>query len=933
MQDSLASVFVGRDAEVERAVALGRKAAAGQVTVLLVDGEPGIGKTALLDAVAARYVTDGLRVCRGAAKELQQDVPFAAVCSWLDIDSGAADKRSDPVRTLLRSGDRAGDGASHEFAITEAILDLVDTWCAADPVALIIDDVHWADRQSVSVLHRLCTALDNLPLLLILAARPLPRDKAFAALSAELAERNADSIRLGALPDSAAELLVRQLVGAAPGLGLMRKVAGAGGNPLYITELVGALVREDALTIVADTVDPMVADSTGLPVSLAQAITQRLVFLSRSTRHILLMAATLGPTIDVAELAAVLDSPILEIWSAVTEATDGGLLSRADSEVVFRHDLIRQVLAEQLPASLRDGLLRRAGQILLATDAPIERVGHYLLADENDLDPTTLDWLVAVADKLIVRAPEIAVKLLNRAARAPDLDSAIRPAVVRLQARALLCDGRPAEADVIVRTALRNRPAYRDEVELRWLLTQTYHAQGQLQDAVTEAETALATGDLALEDAGRFYGLAGLDNFFLGRLDAAAAAAEQALWLGETTENPLATGYGLMARGAVRYTRGYLDEALELSSRILAVFDNGFGSDQFDPYMLYAHCLIELDRFADAEAALDQAIEHNRRIHGVFLAANMVAKARLYWLDGRWDEALVECASAAMAVPDVFGYTPVLHSLAALIGIHRGTFLPDPDAIPAPNDQPGSNKYAQFYPWVKALLLEARGDQRGALDLLVNAQHRLADGLTAPTLYCIFPDIARLAADVGDQDAAWSVVADADALAARQPTAARTGVALACRGLAHGEPVALLTAAAAFRLAGRPLDQAQSYENAAALFAADGDVVTARRALDAAINLYTGLGASWDVARAVARVRPYGIRRGVRGPRNRPKSGRSALTATELKVAALVAEGHSNSDIAAQMFVSRRTIHSHVSNTLAKLGLRSRREIAAAIAE
>ncbi|MEV6340987.1 AAA family ATPase [Nocardia vinacea] len=921
MQGPLTSVFVGRDAEVERVVALGLRATAGKGVVVLVEGEPGIGKTALLDAAVARYVADGLSVRRGAAKELQWQVPFAAVCSWLDSDRG-----SDPVRALLRSGDRAGDGAAtHEFAISEAILDLVDTWCAAGPVALVIDDVHWADRQSLAVLHRLCGVIGDLPLLLVLAARPLPRDTGFVALTAELVERRAPMIRLGALSEPAAVELVRHMVGAVPGPGLMRQVVGAGGNPLYITELVASLLRDEAITVVADTADPT-DPADGPSASLAGAIAQRLEFLSRSARQVLPMAAALGPTVYVAELAAVLDSPILEIWKVVTEATDGGLLTRADSELIFRHDLIRQVLADQLPDSLRSGLLRRAGQILLATDAPIERIAYYLLSGENELDTQSLDWLVAVADKLIVRAPEIAVQLLQRAARTAGLG--MRPILLRLHAQALLWNGRAAEAEALVRTALLNRPE--DDIELRWLLMQACHARGDLREVVAVAEKALATPNLSEEEAGRFHGMSGLSNVFLGRIDAAELAGAKALAIGDAIENPLVTGYGLLTVGAVRYTQSYLDEALELSSRILAVFESGFGSYQFDPYILNAHCLIELDRLADAEAVLHKAIGHSRRINGVYLGASVVAKARLYLLHGRWDDAIVECTSG-QSVPDAFGYIPILHSLSALIGIHRGTFLPDPEAIPAPNDQLGSTGNGQFYPWVKALMRETRGDPRGALDILVDAHQRLADGLTAPTLYYIFPDIARLAADVGDEAAARSVVMASAELADRQPTAARTGTALLCRGVAERDPAVLRTAAADFRRAGRPLYEAQAYENAALLFAADGRGSDARGALDAAVELYNGLGASWDTARAVARMRPYGIRRGVRGPRNRPKSGRAALTETERKVAALVTEGFSNSDIATQMFLSRRTIQSHVSNILAKLGIASRRDIAAAL--
>jgi DNA-binding CsgD family transcriptional regulator len=711
----------------------------------------------------------------------------------------------------------------------------------------------------------------------------------------------------------------------------MCQVAAAGGNPLYIVELVDVLLQDKAITIVADIADRTTTVATELPDdSLTAAVSWRLESLSRPARQVLPMAAALGSIVNVGELAAVLNGSILDVWSAVIEAVDCGLLTRADSELVFRHDLIRKVLAEQLPASLRADLLRRAGQVLQATDAPIERIAYYLAAGDHELDTDSLDWLVAVADKLIVRAPEIAVQLLRRAVTVADLGSSTRSSLIGLQAQALLWSGFASEAESVVRAALRTRWENGDDIGLRWRLAQACHAQGRLADAVDIAESALSDAGIGAEDAGSFHGLSGLDNFFLGRLGAAAAAAEQALDLGAATNNPLATGYGLMALGAVRYTEGHLSEALDLSGRIIAVFDNGIGSDQFDPYVLHAHCLIELDRFGDAEETLNTAIGHNRRMNGAYLAPNLIAKARLHLLDGRWDDAVAAC-SYGVEVPDVFGYAPVARSFAALIGIHRGTFLPDPNTVPAPDGQLGSSGYAQFHPWINALVHETHGRQDLALKLLVDAELELSDGLSAPTLYYIFPDIARLAADLGDQNAALSVSASADAVAAREPTPARRGTALLCRGLVERDPAVLAAAASAFRESGRPLYEACAFENAAVVLAGAGRDGEARTALDTAVALYTRLGASWDSSRAVARVRPYGIRRGVRGPRNRPKSGWAALTDTERKVAILVAEGFSNSDIAAQMFLSSRTIQSHVSNTLAKLGLRSRREVARAM--
>lgn len=920
--ESGTSVVIGRDGEIEMLAALAGRVAAGRGAVVLVAGEPGIGKTSLLDAARVRCVAAGLHIRLGAATELRQTVPFAALRSWLDADTPGAD----PIPALLDRDFRARDAeARHEIVVAEAILDDVETWCATGPLALIMDDVHWADASSVSVLQRLCTRIEELPLLLLLGARPQPQDSAFTALSAELLACRAPLIRLGGLSAGAAAELVSHIVGATPGPGLLREVAGASGNPRYITELVAALLREQAITVLADTADISETVAGQRPsATLAQAISRRLDFLPRRTRHVLATAAALGPVVDVTELAAVLDRSLLDVWSVVSDVMATGVLALVDSEVVFRHDLIRRVLSDQLPATVRAGLVRTAGRVLQTTNAPIERIAHYLAVADYELDDTSVDWLVVVADELAFRAPELAVRLLRRATTESD-----NPPLIRRYIEALLRSGRAAEAEAEVRVALSTRSEYGEDIEMRWLLAQACRVRGRIAEAVDIAETALSTMDLDVGAVGRFHGMYAVDNVFLERFDTAERAGRIAIAMGESSGDPRTIGYGLSAVGAVRYTRGDLIEALELSTRIPIASTVGTGPDQIDPYALRALCLIELDRLTDAEDVLNQAIAHNHRVPGVFQSANLVAKARLYLLNGRWDDAVAECGAGA--APDVLGYSTVAGSLAALIGIHRGTFLPDVDSIPIADDLAGTAGYAHLHMWAKALTHEARGHPDLALKLLVDTHERLADHSAAATLYYIFPDIARLAADLADTDAARSVVVGADELVARQPTASRIGTALLCRGLAERDSNSLLAAARAFRRSGRLLYQAQAHENAAVLLAAAGRDVDARRSLDTAIGIYSRLGASWDTARTVARLRPYDIRRGVRGRRNRPKSGWAALTDTERKVAALVAEGCTNSDIAAQMFLSRRTVESHVSNILAKLGLRSRREVAASM--
>jgi DNA-binding CsgD family transcriptional regulator len=143
------------------------------------------------------------------------------------------------------------------------------------------------------------------------------------------------------------------------------------------------------------------------------------------------------------------------------------------------------------------------------------------------------------------------------------------------------------------------------------------------------------------------------------------------------------------------------------------------------------------------------------------------------------------------------------------------------------------------------------------------------------------------------------------------------------------DPDALLDAAESYGASGRPLAAAQATEEAAVVLTEQDRTDEARRLLDEALRRYDGLGATYDVARVQSRLRGLGVRRGRTGTRgHRPSHGWAALTETELIVAALVAEGLSNRQIAERLFLSRHTVHTHVSHILAKLGLASRVELA-----
>jgi DNA-binding CsgD family transcriptional regulator len=197
----------------------------------------------------------------------------------------------------------------------------------------------------------------------------------------------------------------------------------------------------------------------------------------------------------------------------------------------------------------------------------------------------------------------------------------------------------------------------------------------------------------------------------------------------------------------------------------------------------------------------------------------------------------------------------------------------------------------------------------------------------------LLPEAARLAVSTETPEAAADITEQAAQLARRSQVPHRLAAAAYCRGLVDDNPSLLLDAADRYGEADRPLLRAKALEAAAIGFANRGDRGSARTAFTGADDLYDGLGAEWDLAHLRAQLRHHGIRRGSRAKHREARSGWDSLTPTESKIAKLVAGGLPNRQIAEQLVLSPRTIGSHVSHILAKLGVRSRIDIVRAAAQ
>src|SRR6266702_375637 len=602
--------------------------AAGQGSSLLIEGEPGIGKSSLVRAALAETADVGCQVFWGAGDELGQELPLLPLLEGLRVREPSANPRRKTIVRLLRGEVAANPGADVSAALAEQLLALIAEQCAVRPTILVIDDLQWADQASIALWGRLARSVRQVPVLLVGMMRPVPQRDDLLAL--RRAAGDSARLQLTGLTEAAVAKLVAVMVGGTPGDRLLRLADGAAGNPFYVIELIAALTRGSGLTVTTSGAAELTSGSA--PGSLSAAIADRLGFVSGPVRDVLRAAALLGVDFAVPDLAVVLHRGVTELIPAGDEARAAGVLAESGDRLGFRHPLIRAALYDEMPVSVRAAWHRDAARALAESAAPVDRVARQLLQAVGGpdgasvpMDEWILSWLARTAELLVGRAPRVAVELLRQAVAGSQVGTTQYDGLVGRLADALFRVGEPAEAEQVANRALAHAVEPDLIVDLHWTLAQCRMQAGRSEESLAALNRAVASSGISARHRARLLVLAARMHSHLGEVETAGRVAAAALEAASETGDNWAMGWALHVLTIVTAA----DPALT-DLRLLLQINKAVQLGNMDRYE---------EAFASARQARDLADQVGTAIR---LAQARSALGQLLFDTGRWDDAIAE---------------------------------------------------------------------------------------------------------------------------------------------------------------------------------------------------------------------------------------------------------------------------------------------------
>ena len=334
----------------------------GHRGVLVIEGPPGIGKSRLLTEVMALANKGGVRTLFGEAFEYQQTVPFFSLFT--------ATLRADPPVGDADALRRLGSSADLSYWVVHDLADAIYAAAAQTPLAIVLEDIHWADNGTLLALRSLATARPDAAVLWVLTARTGAGGLALQETLSALQRADATFLRVAPMSQGAVAHMVSDAVHANADESLLNLAAKAHGNPFLVSELIGGLGEEGRLDVSGGRA---VASGHALPRRLGENMKQRLGHLSSGAGEVVRVAAVLPDRFSAGLLAAMLERQPASLMSAVEEAVRADLLVDDDEQLRFRHDLLREATRQSMPQSLRRAMERQSASIMLGMGAaPVE---------------------------------------------------------------------------------------------------------------------------------------------------------------------------------------------------------------------------------------------------------------------------------------------------------------------------------------------------------------------------------------------------------------------------------------------------------------------------------------------------------------------------------------------------------------------------------
>ncbi|MFI1398219.1 AAA family ATPase [Streptomyces sp. NPDC020681] len=905
---------------------------AGMGGCVLVEGPPGIGKTSLVSEAVRAADSDNVLVLRGSADEFCVSLPFQLITEALRPVQG--------VEPAQETGSLWGAGARDPLAAgVQEALARVERACATQPVVLIVSDLQWADEASLTVLGSLIRLTAQMPLLLAGELTTGSTRDEVHQLRRAITARGAATITLGPLSDDDTVLLAEHFLAAPVSDDVRALTLETGGNPLFVRELIAAMVRERRIGLREGSAHLVGGETEGsrLPSSLGAAIADRVGYLAKDTLEALRAASMLGTTFEAGELSTVLDWPVERVIEALDEATATGVLRDAGIATEFYAPLLRHAVYASIPHSVRGLQHRHTARKLHEGGWPVERVAAHLALAGGVADEWTIDWLCAWGTALLYRAPKLAREVMQHALEALGWNDSRREPLESVLAMAAYLRGDPQESEELARRVLARAKDVDHAGEMACILAYMLANQARTAEGLDLVTSVTQRWELPPAWQARLGSLHGLILVLSGTWDEAVLRrVKEARKLGRELGDARAIAYAwhVLSLCYVRQDR-YAESRAAIEAGLVAAADD----PQLTDIRLILLCNVTTE-YADADE-LDRAWESARtarkiaietgttRLHSVLSRTAILA-----YDSGAWDEALADLETAGEATMVEYLAVP-LYGLTALIKLRRGeldaaqVYL---DRIGEPGQLKPPVSFAAEDIW-RARLIWAH--MVGRQDEVRSILRRACDDAFLSELEDSFRLLApgvRLALSMGKQDLAADLVSAAHRKAERDSRPRVHATALVCQGLFDSDPGPLHEALAYYRSVGRVANAAGCAEDLSVVLAGSGDMGGAKAAMREAAEGFLALGAAGDLDRADARWCAVGLRRGAPGRRQRPTTGWDSLTPTEQRVAEFVADGLSNPDIGERLFSSRRTIQTHVTHILAKLGLRSRNEVAHAIA-